>query len=346
MAEAVVARAPGRVNLIGDHTDYTGGLCLPLAVDRWVDVSVEPVAGSREVRLRSEAEGSEVRVPLDVTDVSSIQPPWGRFVAAVVQEVRPRHGVRGVVQSTVPMGVGLSSSAALSVACALALGAAAGDRLALARLCQRAEHAARGVPTGLLDQLASVFGVAGHALAIDCTTSAVTPVALPPTDEAEVVVVPGPARRLADTAYAERVAECRRAEAEVGPLHAAGRAAVERITDPVVRRRARHVVTENERVRACVSALAAGELDQVGQLLDASHRSLSEDYESSTDAIDARCEALRGRPGVFGVRITGGGWGGAIVALARPGALEGEGWVVRAVDGAGRMPRMGADERG
>ena len=346
MAEAVVARAPGRVNLIGDHTDYTGGRCLPIAVDRWVDVSVEPVAGSREVRLRSEAEGSEVRVPLDVTDPASIEPPWGRFVAAVVQEVRPAHGVRGVVQSSVPIGAGLSSSAALSVACALALGADADDRLALARLCQRAEHAARGVPTGLLDQLASVFGVAGHALAVDCATSAVIPVALPPPEELEVVVVPGPGRRLADTAYAERVAECRRAEAEIGPLAVADRDAVERLTDPVVRRRARHVVTENERVRACVEALTAGDLDRMGRLLDASHRSLSEDYESSTDVIDARCEGLRVRAGVFGARITGGGWGGAIVALARPGALDGEGWVVRAVDGAGRMPRMGADERG
>ena len=191
-------------------------------------------------------------------------------------------GFVGVVRSDLPIGAGLSSSAALEVATALALGADGLDPLALAPLCRDAEHDARGVPTGLLDQLASALGVADHALLIDCSINTVTPTPLPPADEAEFVVIPGAPRDLADTGYAERVDECRRAEAEIGPLRAATLDDVEQLADDILRRRARHVVSENDRVHEFATALAAGQLRDAGQLMDASHRSLRDDYESST----------------------------------------------------------------
>jgi galactokinase len=329
----IVARAPGRVNLIGDHTDYTGGFCLPIAIDRRVEVEVRP-NDSRMIAMRSDAEATTVEIPIDVVHASTVKPEWGRYVAAVVKRLDLSHGFSGAVRSDVPIGVGLSSSAALEVATALALGADRRDPLALATLCRDAEHEARGIPTGLLDQLASIFGVAGHALLLDCFSNTVTPTSLPPDDEAEFVVIAGSPRDLGNTSYADRVDECRRAEAEIGPLRSAEPADVERIKDPTVRRRARHVVGENARVREFAAALATGRLDVAGRMMDASHRSLRDDYESSTPAIDDLCDELRSEPGVLGVRITGGGWGGCVVALARPGALAGRGWTVRAVDGA------------
>jgi galactokinase len=340
----VIARAPGRVNLIGDHTDHTGGFCLPIAIDRWVEVEVERQPGRGTVRLHSEAEASAAEVALGVTDPAHVEPGWARYVAGVVERLHPAYGATGTVRSTIPAGAGLSSSAALEVACALALGADATDRLALAVLCREAEHAARGVPTGLLDQLACVFGVAGHALLLDCSTNAVRPTPLPPPDELAVVVVVGGPRSLAATPYAQRVGELRRVEADIGPLRAAGPDDVERVTDPVLRRRASHVVSENARVHQVAAALAAGRLVEVGRLLDESHRSLRDDFESSSPAVDAIWAELRAVPGVYGARITGGGWGGSVVALARPGALDGRGWLVRPVDGASVEPvaRLGA----
>jgi galactokinase len=319
---------------MGDHTDYTGGWCLPIAIDREVEVTVVPDPGSGVVELHSETTGSVIRVPLDVTDVAGFEPEWGRYVAGIVTRVRPPQGVRGTVRSTVPVGSGLSSSAALEVACALALGADARSPLALAQLCRDAEHEARGVPTGLLDQLASVSGVDGHALLIDCESNDVTPVPFLPADEVEVVVVDSGPRSLAASGYATRVAECAAVEAVIGPLRAARLEDVETLRDPVLRRRARHVVTENARVHELVAALAAADLIAIGAVLDASHRSLSQDYESSTPVVDDLCAELRAVPGVLGVRITGGGWGGCVVAITRPGAVPDRGWSVRPSTGA------------
>lgn len=319
----MVARAPGRVNLIGDHTDYTGGLCFPIAIDRAVTIAGRPDETSDVVRLSSVQEGSDAVVPLDVDDPSRHQPEWARYVAGLVAELRPPHGFSGTVTSDVPTGSGLSSSAALEVACALALGADGSDPVLLARLCQAAEHAARGVPTGLLDQLASICGVAGCALRLDCRSLEITPVVLPPADTAEWLVVWAGARSLADSGYSDRVAELGLAERLVGPLRdVAAVADLDAITDPVIRRRARHVVSENVRVDDFARAIGSGDLRRAGALMAESHRSLSGDFECSTAAIDELCASLSARSGVHGARITGGGWGGCVVALTDPHAVD------------------------
>ena len=325
----VRAHAPGRVNLIGDHTDYTGGLVLPLAIDRGTTVEIDRI-GEWVVLLSSDQPEPAV-VDLGVAHPQRVEPAWARYVAGVVAELRPEVGGAGSVRTTLPVGAGLSSSAALEVAVALALGFE-GTAVELALLCQRAEQASSGVPSGVMDQLASAAGVEGAALLIDCATLDVTPVALPA--EAEVVVVhSGQSRTLAGSGYAERRAQCEAAEAVVGPLRTATLEAVEALEDPVLRRRARHVVTENERVRTAAAALAAGDLAAVGEAMAASHASLRHDFEVSTPVVDALVSRLAAVPGVVGARMTGGGFGGAVVALVRPGTDVG-GWPVRAVGGA------------
>lgn len=325
----VVAHAPGRVNLIGEHTDYTGGLAVPMAIDLGTTVTGE--RGGDAVLLRSADRDEPAVVPLDVADPAALAPEWARYVAGVVAEVRPTVGFTGEVHTTVPIGSGLSSSAALELAVALALGFE-GSPLELALATQRAEQVASGVPCGVMDQLASACGVAGHALVVDFTDLTVEPVPVP--DGADVVVIhSGQPRALADSAYAERRASCEAAAAVVGPLLHARPADLAAIADPVVRRRARHVVTENERVRAFAAAFRAGDLAAAGELMVASHRSLRDDFEVSTDVLDALVERLLATPGVHGARLTGAGFGGCVVALAEPGALA-EGWHVTASAGA------------
>ena len=327
----VVAVAPGRVNLIGEHTDTTGGLALPMAIQLATTVTGE--RGGDRVVLRSASEAEVADVPLDVEDPAGVAPGWARYVAGVVAELRPTAGFTGTVSTTLPIGAGLSSSAALEVAVALALGGPT-DPMALALLAQRAEQRAAGVPCGVMDQLTSAAGVAGHALLLDCRSLEVTPVALP--DDLEVVAVhSGETRTLATSAYADRRRECEAAERVVGPLRDIGRGGeLDRIEDPIVRRRARHVVTENERVRAFVAALEAGDLTVLGELLAASHASLATDFEVSTPRLDALAADLSGRPGVIGARLTGAGFGGCVMALCRPGALAGRGWALHPSRGA------------
>lgn len=344
--DGVVAFAPGRVNIIGDHTDHTGGWCLPIAIDRGVTITGRTEPSSDRVRLTTEiADGAADLSIADDTDPSLVEPPWVRYVAAVIAAIRPTAGFRGHVSSDLPVGVGLSSSAAFEVALALALGADAGDPVALARACQSAEHAARGVPTGILDQIASICGREGSALLLDCHEVQVTPVALPPGDEVEwVVVVPRHDRDLGNSGYADRVAELRRAEHQIGPLRLATVGDLDRIDDPAVRARARHVVTENQRVHDFVAAISAGDVVGAGELMDASHASLSHDFESSTPEIDAASAELRAIDGVLGARITGGGWGGSVIALTRPGTLAGRAgaWIVRPSRGATLLPPLPA----
>jgi galactokinase len=331
------AFAPGRVNLIGDHTDYTGGFVLPMAIDLGTTVSGQ--RGGDAVRLTSADEPGEVVVPLDASDPASVEPSWGRYVAGVVSVLRPAEGFAGHVSTTLPVGAGLSSSAALEVAVAMALGFE-GSALELALLCQRAEQVASGVPCGVMDQLASAAGIEGHALLIDCEALTIRP--LPVPDDVEVVVIhSGEERALATSAYAERRAACEQAESIIGPLRAATVEQVDALDDVVLRARARHVVTENDRVQEFARAMTAGDAAACGELMVESHRSLAADFEVSTPRLDELVADLCARPGVFGARLTGAGFGGCVVALTRPGAVA-EGWHVSACGPARLLPPASA----
>ncbi len=322
-----LARAPGRVNLIGDHTDYTGGLVFPMAVDRWTDIRF---AAADDVHLTSADEVEPVQLGLDIDDPTTVEPSWGKYVAGVITEMRPRRGIRGTITTTIPIGGGMSSSHALEVAVALALGFE-GTVVELAQLTQRAENRASGVPTGIMDQLSIAAGVAGHALLIDCGALTVQPVPMP--ENVEIVVRFVAHRTLVGSGYADRVAECRAAEGVIGPLRMAALADLDAIDDPLVRRRAAHVINENQRVREFATALVDGDLGTAGALMVDSHNSLRDLYETSLPIMDSAVDELAQRRGVYGARMTGGGFGGCVVALTEPGALT-DGWVVKAVDGA------------
>jgi galactokinase len=310
--------APGRVNLIGEHTDYSGGLVLPAATQLGIAVHVDGPA--ERIELDSERSGEAEPIAPDGSGPRAAG--WARYPQAVAAELaalgRPPVGLTGTVASDLPAGAGLSSSAALEVAIALALCAVADfavEPLDLALACQRAELRAVGVPCGILDQAASVLGREGRAILLDCATleHRVVPV---PGEAALLVVDSGVERRLEGTAYGDRRAELERALALVG---------AERSTevglddlaglDPLSARRLRHVVTENERVRRCVAGLEAADLAAVGSLFRESHASLRDDYEVSVPEIDLLVE-LAEAAGALGARIVGGGFGGAVLVLA------------------------------
>lgn len=323
-------RAPGRVNLIGDHTDYTGGMVMPMTINRWTEIRGIP---ADTISLHSENEPEPAVLGLAVDDPQHVEPAWAKYVAGVVAELQPYGGIHGTVVTDIPIGAGLSSSAALELAVALALGFD-GDALSLAQLCRRAEIRASGVPCGIMDQLVIAAGQADHALLIDCGDVTIEPVPIP--DNVEVVVQFVAHRVLVGSAYAKRVAECALAEAEIGPLRNATVHDALSIADPIIRARAQHVVRENERVREFAQLLARGDLAAAGILMVASHNSLRDLYLTSTPVMDATVEQLSQRRGVYGARMTGGGFGGCVVALTEPGALD-QGWIVRAVDGAQRV---------
>jgi galactokinase len=300
---ALTSWAPGRVNLIGEHTDYSGGLVLPVAIQLGITLTCEP---ADEIAL--EAPGGE------------------RYVAAVAEELaelgRPDVGINGVVEADLPQGAGLGSSGAFEVVVALALCNVAEfelEPLELALACQRAERRAVGVPSGILDQAASLLGREGSALLLDCGTLEHRWVPLP-DDVAILVVDSGERHSHEGSGYSDR-----RRELEAG--------------DP---RRVRHVETENERVRETVTALEAGDARALGPLFAASHASLRDDYEVSTPALDRLVERAL-EAGAFAARMTGGGFGGSIVALAErdqaADVLErigARGWIVRSAGGATR----------
>ncbi|MDQ2678128.1 MAG: galactokinase [Actinomycetota bacterium] len=328
------ATAPGRVNLIGDHTDYMGGLAMPMAVQ--LATTVEGTRRDGVISLRSEDVDGTVELELPIRDAAAVTPTWGRYVAGVAAEVGRLDGLAGVgldaaVRSTIPLGSGLSSSAALEVAVAMALGDP-GTPLEVARRCQRAEQLATGVPCGIMDQLASAAGVDGAALLMDCATDRVVPVTVP-TDAWFHVLHSGQQRELAGSEYATRRAQCERAAALVGPLPVADDAAIERIDDRVVRARARHVRSECRRVEVFAAALVDGDLTTAGAAMNESHRSLRDDFEVSTPALDALVARLLATDGVLGARLTGAGFGGCVVALTRPG-VELDGWRVLPGPGA------------
>jgi galactokinase len=337
LPEARRVMGPGRVNLIGDHTDYNRGLALPMAIG--LGVTVELTADDRpRLVVTSEAFDEPAEIPLDPIPGPAAgwpEPSWARLVAAMVALARPGSGGTLTITSTLPVGAGLSSSAALAVALAEVFGVG-GTPESIARLCQAAEHRA-GAPVGLLDPLVCAGGRSGHAMLIDFATLATRHVAVP--GDAEIVVVDSGQRRTVRTsAYATRVAECERAAALIGSLGQATEADVNTIPDPVVRGRARHVVGECARVRDMAAALASDDLAGAGRLLAESHRSLAEDFAVSTPVLDALVEQLSRQPGVLGARMTGAGFGGCVVALTHTAALDVEAWPtpawrVRASDG-------------
>jgi len=327
------AHAPGRVNLIGDHTDYLGGLAMPMAIDLGTTIVGTPLTD--RIRLRSDGFAGVVDLPLAVDDPATVEPAWGRYVAGVAAVLRPARGINGAVSTTIPVGTGLSSSAALELAVALAVGAS-GTTLELALACQEAEQRASGVPCGVMDQLTSAGGVEGHALLIDFRTLEVEPVAVP--DGATIVVVhSGQERELALSAYAERRAELEAAETRIGPLRDASTDDLRRLADPRLRARARHVITENERVLAFAEAFRVGDLAGAGAHMTEAHASFRDDLEASTPVVDALVQRLTTTPGVLGARLTGGGFGGCVVALCEPGVATedwGRSWIVHAAAGA------------
>jgi galactokinase len=350
MAGVPTFLAPGRVNLMGDHTDYNDGFVLPLAIDRACTVRVAPPTDGREVQAVSEQLEGRTTVMADgTTEPATVEPAWGRFVAGVVRALVERGlAVRPAdlcIDTTVPVGSGLSSSSALAVALTLALGGESLDRVEAARIASAAETLATGVPGGLMDQLASLFGRAGHALLIDCRDTRVTPIAIP-SSIAVLVVHCGVPRMLAGSEYATRRAEC---EAVAAAL---GLAALRDATDEQVHDfpRARHVVAENTRVLATADALPRGDLSVLGQLLRESHASLRDDFGVSTPELDTLADVLVAS-GAAGARLTGAGFGGCVVALAQRNhaddvlakttlryraatGIDATGFVARAVDGA------------
>jgi galactokinase len=320
---SVTAFAPGRVNLIGEHTDYNGGLALPFAIARGVTVRATTLPGPL-LMARAPDLGES-----DVFDAHHPGTPgelrgWRAFVRGTAAELAAAgHRVppaRVEIRGTVPRSGGLSSSAALGAALALALIALGGgdpdaDRRAIARLCSRVEHDWVGAPTGLLDQYASLLGTDGHALEIDFAADTVAPVPLA-LDGQVLAVVPGGGRRtLAGSGYADRRRECAEAADRLGVrwLRDADAGACEQLDEPW-RSRALHVVGENVRVAAAAQALRDGDAAALGPLLDASHASLRERFHVSTDDVErtvARCKAA----GAVGARLIGGGFGGYVLAL-------------------------------
>ena len=322
----VRAFAPGRVNLIGEHTDYNDGLCLPFAVERGVTVTGIALDRGQHVEARALDLGEEDRFRLGAERPAGAG--WRAFVHGAVAELR-RDGAepppcRLEISGDLPRGAGLSSSAALSVALCLALcglaGTAPPQPVALARLCSRIERDWCGQETGLLDQLASICGEDGRALRIDMRGPKIATVSLPLGDHTLVTLESGAERSLAASGYNERRAECRRAAAALGlsSLRDADPGAA-RTLPPPLDRRVRHVLSENARVDRAVAALGGEDLPGLGRLLDASHASLRDDYEVSVPAIEDAVRRCR-EAGALGARIMGGGFGGSVLALFAPGA--------------------------
>ena len=358
-----VFRAPGRVNLIGEHTDYNEGFVMPAATQFAARVAAAPREG-RVVTVFSREVGEGFEFDLDDEDARP-RSSWTDYVQGVAVVFRRAGfrlaGARLLVESDVPMGAGMSSSAALEVSAALALLGVAGESappLEVVRLCREAENEFVGARVGVMDQFASCFGRAGHALLLDCRTLEAE--ALPIPSQARLVVCNTMVRHsLAGGEYNERRADCEeaarrlgvRALRDVGTEELAARALElpERL-----RRRARHVVTENARALEAAGALRAGDLETFGRLMDESHLSLRDDYEVSVAELDMMVELARRVPGVYGARMMGGGFGGCTINLVHETAVEHvlaevargyeretgvrpDTYVCRAADGAGEV---------
>lgn len=335
--------APGRVNLIGEHTDYNQGFALPIALPQRTFVSFDPDP-SGVLSVSSSLGDGPARIGLDT--VPGQVTGWAAYVAGVVWALLNAGiavpGGTMAITSEVEIGSGLSSSAALECAVLGALLAAVGvdlDRREQAHIAQQAENEYVGAPTGLLDQLASLFGEPGQALLIDFRDVTVRPVRFDPdASGVALLVIDSRARHAhAGGEYAARRTSCERAAVALGvaSLREADPAALHRVTDPVDARRVRHVLTENQRVIDCVAALASSEFEAVGALWNASHASMRDDFEITTPHLDL-IAATAVQAGALGARMTGGGFGGCVIALVPGEQADAVGEAVsRAVRAAG-----------
>lgn len=351
---AIVVRAPGRVNLIGEHTDYNDGFVLPVAIDRNVLLAVEP-RFDRRVQIHAlDLDAQTIFVLNDIIP----QKDWSDYPRGVAWALQARGvtpvGMNAVLTSNVPLGAGLSSSAAIEVAFAHAwqqLSGFALERTELALTCQQAENEFVGVNCGIMDQFISVLGRAGHALLIDCRTLAYELAPLP--EKVSIVICDSMKRRgLVDSAYNERRRQCQEAVRLLQPYLPGINALRDVSPDDlarlaaklpeVVRRRARHIVHENARVLAFAQALRCKALDRAGGLMNESHASLRDDYEVSCPELDALVEAAWSAPGVYGSRMTGAGFGGCTVSLVAGENVDAFCQHVRAVyeDQSGLEPQI------
>ncbi|MEZ4768735.1 MAG: galactokinase [Caldilineales bacterium] len=320
---AFVVRAPGRVNLIGEHTDYNDGFVLPMAIDRAVWIALRP---------RTDGQVSVRSLDLDRSASFSLAglhnegAGWIEYIKGVAWALQGAgyrlSGWEGVLSGDVPRGAGLSSSAAVELATARAFQVVSGFAWyapAMAKLGQKAENQWVGMNCGIMDQMISAAGQAGHALLIDCRSLETTSVALPAGTVA-VVLDTATRRGLVDSAYNERRAQCEAAARYFG-VPALRDVTMERFEaeagglDDVTMRRARHVISENARTVAAAEAMARGDAIGMGRLMDASHISMRDDFEISGPALDAMVECAHSAPGCYGARMTGGGFAGCAVAL-------------------------------
>jgi galactokinase len=322
--ESAAAFAPGRVNLIGEHTDYNGGLALPFAIEAGVSVRAQR---THEPLVQALALDIDERDSFALNDREGAA-GWRAFVRGIAHELQdaglPLAGALLQISGDVPLGSGLSSSAALEVALCLALLALGGaespslSRVEIAQLCARVESRWAGVRTGLLDQLASLYGHPQEALLIDFSTLRIETVPLRLDGWRLVVLDSGERHALASSGYNQRRAECQQASELLGVqlLSDAAPGELRRLPEPL-RSRAEHVLSENQRVLAAVSALRDGELAEVAALINASHQSLRDRFDVSTDAVERTVHALL-RAGAAGARLIGGGFGGSVLGLFAP----------------------------
>ncbi len=323
-------RAPGRVNLIGEHTDYNEGFVLPMAMDRAIHIILRPRADSR-VRLHSLDYGETAE--FDAAAPRRGGSKWVEYIQGIAWAMQkdglPLRGWEGLITGDIPRGAGLSSSAALEIAAGLAFAAAADLTPApakLAELGRQAENEWVGVRCGIMDQMACAASKEDHALLLDCRTLAYEHIPLP-AGVAVAVLDTSTRRGLIDSAYNERRASCELAARTLGvralrDVDEAGFGSRAAALDEVTRRRARHVISENGRVLHAVEALRRRDAAALGRLLDASHASLRDDFEVSSEALNSIVEIARRQPGCYGARMTGAGFGGCAVALVEQGAAQ------------------------
>lgn len=340
----VVGHAPGRVNLIGEHTDYNEGFVFPMAIDFHINVAAR-LRNDHRFQIYSVDYGEMVEGAL-ATDIRyHTEKPWANYPLGVLWALKKRgaqlSGLQLAFSGNIPQGAGLSSSAALEVATAIVYQRLTGlrlDRPALAQICQKAENDFVGMQCGIMDQFISAMGKQGHALFLDCRSLSFEHVPLSLENKRFVICQSGVKHSLVDSEYNKRRRECmmgvdvlRQVYPEINSLRDASLEALQVCRDrmdPVVYQRCLHVITENQRVLASVKAFHRGDLERFGQLMNESHDSLRDNYEVSCREIDILVESARLVPGVLGARMTGGGFGGCTINLMEDQSIPEFRWIM------------------